>query len=63
MDIVSYFESVLQDEVWISVKMYQMEAQFVGCGINHESVILIDYWNERFYAADLELTDITDQEV
>jgi len=43
--------------------MYQMEAQFVGCGINHESVILIDYWSERFYAADLELTDITDQEV
>jgi len=35
-----------------------MEAQFVGCGINHESFILIDYWSERFYAADSQTSQI-----
>ena len=52
-DVGSYFESVIQDEVWIRVKMDQMAAQFVACGLNHESSILIDYWRERLYAANL----------
>ena len=58
----SYFESVLQDEEWIRVKMDQMVAQFVARGLNHELPILIDYWRERLYAADLECTNITNQE-
>ena len=33
-DVGSYFESVLQDEEWIRVKMDQMVAQFVACGLN-----------------------------
>jgi len=37
-----YFESVLQDEIWIKVKMDQMAAQFVSHGFNHGSSILID---------------------
>ena len=40
-NIDPYFESVLQDEMWIKVKMYQMEAQFVAHGLNHGSSILI----------------------
>ena len=58
----SYFESFLQEKAWIRVKMDQMVAQFVARGLNHESSILIDYWRERLYAADLERTDITNQE-
>ena len=62
-DVGSYFESVLQDEAWIRVKMDQIAAQFVARGLsNHESSILIDYWRERLYAANLERTDITNQE-
>jgi hypothetical protein len=36
------FESVLQDEMWIKVKMDQMAAQFVAHGLNHGSSILIE---------------------
>jgi hypothetical protein len=61
-DVGSYFESVLQDEAWIRVKMDQMAAQFVARGLNHESSILIDYWREPLYAADLERTDIRNKE-
>jgi hypothetical protein len=56
--------SVFQDEVWIRVKMDQMTAQFVSCCFNHESSILIDNWTEeKVYAAFLERTDMTNQEV
>ena len=41
-NIDPYFESVLQDEMWIKVKMDQMAAQFVAHGLNHGSSILID---------------------
>ena len=37
-----YVESILQDEMWIKVKMDQMAAQFVAHGLNHGSSILID---------------------
>ena len=33
-NIDPYFESVLQDEMWIKVKMDQMAAQFVAHGLN-----------------------------
>ena len=29
-----YFESVLEDEVWIKIKIDQIAAQFVACGLN-----------------------------
>ena len=42
-NIDPYFESVLQDEMWIKAKMDQMAAQFVAYGLtNHGSSILID---------------------
>jgi hypothetical protein len=41
-NIDPYFESFLQDEMWIKVKMDQMVAQFVAHGPNHGSSILID---------------------
>ena len=42
--------------------MDQMAAQTVAHGLNHKSSILIDYWRECLYAANLECTDITNQE-
>ena len=41
-NIDPYFESVLQDEMWIKVKLDQMAPQLVAHGLNHGSSILID---------------------
>ena len=35
---------------------------FFAHGLKHESSILIEYWREHLYAADLERTEITNQE-
>ena len=55
-----YFESVLEDEVWIKIKIDQIAAQFVAHGLNHESPILLDYFRHRLYAAQLECTEVSD---
>ena len=49
-----YFESVLEDEVWIKIKIDQIAAQFVAHGLNHESPILLDYFRDCLNAAQLE---------
>ena len=51
-----YFESVLEDEVWIKIKIDQIAAQFVARGLNHKSPILLDYFCDRLYAAQFECT-------
>ena len=56
-----YFESVLEDEVWIKIKIDQIAAQFVARGLNHESPILLDYFRDRLYAAQLECTEVSDR--
>ena len=56
-----YFESVLEDEVWIKIKIDQIAAQFVAHGLNHESPILLDYFRDRLYAAQLECTEVSDR--
>ena len=56
-----YFESVLEDEVWIKIKIDQIAAQFVARGLNHESPILLDYSRDRLYAAQLESTEVSDR--
>lgn len=48
-----YFESVLEDEVWIKIKIDQIARQFVACGLNHESHILIDYFRDCVLATTL----------
>ena len=55
-----YFESVLEDEVWIKIKIDQIAAQFVARGLNHESPILLDYFRDCLYAAQLECTEVSD---
>ena len=54
-----YFESVLEDEVWIKIKIDQIAAQFVARGLNHESPILLDYFRDRLYAAQLRCTEVS----
>ena len=58
-----YFESVLEDEVWIKSKIDQIAAQIVACGLNHESSsILLDYFRDHLYAAQLgECTEVRDR--
>ena len=41
-----YFESILDDEVWIKIKFdHQIAAQFVACRKNHESSILPNFFH------------------
>jgi len=46
-----FFESILEDEFWIKFKIDQIAAQFVACGLNHETPILVNYFCDRLHAA------------
>ena len=55
-----FFDSILEEEAWIKIKIDQIAAQFVASGLNHESPILLNVFRDRMYAAQLERTEVSD---
>ena len=60
MSVTLFFESILEDEVWIKFKIDPNAAQFVAHGLNHEMPILVNYFRDHLYPTQLEHTEVSD---
>ena len=57
---LNFFYSILEEEAWIKIKIDQIAAQFVARMLNHKSPILLNFFCDRLYAAQLECTEVSD---
>ena len=52
-----FFDSILEEEAWIKIKIDQTAAQLVARGLNHESPILLNFFHDRLF----ERTEVSDR--
>ena len=46
MSFTWIFDSILEKEAWIKIKIDQITAQFVACWLNYESLILLNFFRD-----------------
>jgi hypothetical protein len=44
-----FFDSIVEEEAWIKIKIDQIAAQFIACGLSHESPILLNFFHNPFF--------------